>query len=71
MPQRTTYREDFKSNVKKFISETGVSISQIVNHKSVSYPNSTKIKEFVFQDKGTLTDVTMDKIMNFISNYKR
>ena len=71
MPPRTTYREDFKSNVKKFISETGVSISQIANHESVNYSNTGKIKEFVFHDKGTMTLDVADKIMNFISNYKR
>lgn len=71
MPQRTTFKDELKNTVKTFISETGVSISQIANHESVNYSNTGKIKEFVFQDKGTMTLDVADKIMNFISNYKR
>lgn len=70
MPQRTTFKEQLKSKVKTFISETGVSISQIANDESVNYSNTVKIKDYIFHNKGTMTIEVADRIMNFIENYK-
>ena len=70
MPQRTTFKDELKNTVKTFISETGVSISQIANHESVNYSNTVKIKDYIFHNEGTMTIEVADRIMNFIENYK-
>ena len=70
MPQRTTFKDELKAQVKTFISETGVSISQIANDESVNYSNTAKIKDYIFHNKGTMTIEVADRIMNFIENYK-
>lgn len=70
MQKRTTYKEDFIKTVKTFISETGVSLSQIANDESVKYTSTSKLKNYIFHGKGMLTIEVIDRIMNFIANYK-
>lgn len=68
MAKYKSIREDFQERVKTFIGETGITISQIAD--KVGYSAYSRLRKYVYKNEGALTDVTMDKILKFIHEYK-
>lgn len=62
------YTQEFKNTVKAFMSDTGITIAQIA--AKVDYKSTTRLKKFIFNNEGTLTLATVDKIIDFINSEK-
>lgn len=61
--------KQFKQKVREFLERTDCSISKLGNNEIVKYTQIAKLKDYFFEDKGSITMSVADRINEFIDGY--
>lgn len=69
MPQITTFEQSFTKKVRDFISRTGCDLSTIGNSKTVHYSNVAKLREYIFEERGSIRMDIAGRIDKFMREY--
>lgn len=71
MSDLTPFEKKFIVKVRKFMKAKGVTLNELGKSKEVHYTNLKKLKEFFFEERGTIQANVMGRIDYFVDNYKR
>lgn len=71
MAKITKFEKEFAKEVRDFCQKHNLTTWKIGDSKEVQYHNNEKLKEFFYNEKGTISGNLIGRIKDFMRSYER